>query len=97
MPGFGNVLKGVTGLQTRRNTCVRPQCEVIVGQTPIPFGKLQEGNHLLRGEDLSQRVVWVHQYNSSDDNPLKEKASFVRNKEIYSIFTVFIEIRLKKK
>lgn len=63
--------------------------------TLIPFGKLQEGNHLLRGVDLSQWVVWVHQYNSSDDNPLKEKASEV--KEIYSSRAVFMEIRQKKK
>lgn len=61
--------------------------------TLVPFGKLQEGNHLLWGVDLSKWVVWVHQYNSSDDNPLKEKASEV--KEIYRSRAVFIEIKKK--
>lgn len=55
------------------------QCKATVGDSSganTPFGKLQEGNHLLRGVDLSQRVVGVHQYNSSDDQPLKETDSF---------------------
>lgn len=71
----GYVLKGVRGPQTGSSTCVRAQSELIVGQNGIPFGKFQKGNHLLRGVDLSQRVVWVHQYHSSDGDPLKEKVS----------------------
>lgn len=56
--------------------------------TPIPFSKLQEGNHLLMGVDLSQRVVWVHQYNGPDDNPLKEK-SLPRLKRSTGVWCVF--------
>lgn len=73
LSGFGDVLKGVTGIANQEEHSARPQCQAILGQTAIPFGKLQEGYHFLRGVDLGQRVVWVHQYNCSDDQPLKKK------------------------
>lgn len=64
---------------------------------PIPFGKLQEGNHLLAGVDLSQRVVWVHQNNSPDDNPLEEKtlARLKRSSGAWWGFFFFQEIAAK--
>lgn len=62
--------------------------------TPIPFSKLQEGNHLITGVDVSQRVVWVHQYNSPDDNPLKEKM-IPRLKRSTGAWCFLIEIKKK--
>lgn len=38
-----------------------------------PFGKLQEGKHLVWGVDLSKRIVRVHQNNSPNVHPLFEK------------------------
>lgn len=64
--------------------------------TPIPFSKLQEGNHLLTGVDLSQRVVWVHQYNGPDDNLLKEK-TLPRSKRSTGVWWVFFFHRDKIK
>lgn len=73
MQCLGNVLKGATGLQTCEDYSVTPQCVYSNSGANIPFGKLQECNHLLQCVDLGQRVVGVHEYNSSNDQPLKER------------------------
>lgn len=43
----------------------------------VPFGKLQEADHFLWGVDISQRVVWVHQYQPPDDKTLREEGKFL--------------------